>query len=98
MSKWPLISGFVIALGLALGACSSSSDGLLAQANLAGQASDMCDSGRGVATGMAAINGSSATHAQCMQDHLAPGQMGYDEEEGHFAPGSRPTSLFNTGD
>jgi len=97
MSRWLLISGFVIALGLGLGACSSS-DGLLAQANLAGQANEMCDSGRGAPTGIAALNGSQAAYAQCMQDHLASGQMGYDEEEGHFAPGSHSTSLFNSGD
>jgi hypothetical protein len=97
MSKWPLISGFVIVLGLGLGACSSS-DGLLAQANLAGQANEMCDSGRGAPTGITALNGSQASYAQCMQDHLASGQMGYDEEEGHFAPGSGSTSLFNSGD
>ena len=97
MSRWPLISGFVIALGLGLGACSSS-EGLLGQVNLASQASEMCDSGRGAPAGIAALNGSQAAYAQCMQDHLASGQMGYDEEEGHFAPGSHPTSLFNTGD
>ena len=97
MSRWPLISGFVIALGLGLGACSSSSDGLLAQANLAGQASEMCDSGRGAPAGTAALIGSQAAYAQCMQNHLAAG-AGYDEEEGQFAPGSHPTSLFNTGD
>ncbi|HTP90535.1 MAG TPA: hypothetical protein VMJ52_02290 [Xanthobacteraceae bacterium] len=44
------------------------------------------------------MNGSQAPYAQCMQDHLSSGQMGYDEEEGHFAAGSHPTSLFNTGD
>jgi hypothetical protein len=97
MRRWPLISGFVIVLGLGLGACSSSSDGLLGQVNLAGQASEMCDSGRGATTGIAALNGSQASYAQCMQDHLASGQMGYDEEEGHFAPGSHPASLFNSG-
>jgi hypothetical protein len=97
MSRWPLISGFVIALGLGLGACSSASDGLLAQANLAGQASEMCDSGTGAPTGIAALNGPQAAYAQCMQDHLAQGQ-GYDEEEGHFAPGSHSTSLFHAGD
>jgi hypothetical protein len=96
MRRWPLISGFVIVLGLGLGACSSSSDGLLGQVNLAGQASEMCDSGRGATTGIAALNGSQASYAQCMQDHLASGQMGYDEEEGHFAPGSHPTLLFNS--
>jgi hypothetical protein len=98
MSKWLLISGFVIVLGLGLGACSSSSDGLLGQANLLGQSSDMCDSGRGVPMGIAGLNGSQAAYAQCMQDHLASGQAGYDEEEGHFAHGSHPTSLFNAGD
>jgi hypothetical protein len=98
MSRLPLIFGFVIVLGLGLGACSSSSDGLLAQANLVGEASSMCDAGRGAPTGIAALNGSQAAYAECMQDRLAPGQMGYDEEDGHFAPGSHPTSLFNTGD
>ncbi len=98
MSRWPLISGFVIVSGLGLGACSSSSNGLLAEVILAGQASDMCDSGGAPPTGIAALNGSQATYAQCMRDHYASGQMGYDEEEGHFAPGSRLTSLFNAGD
>jgi len=97
MSRWLLISGFVIALGLGLGACSSS-DGLLAQANLLGESSEMCDSGSGAPAGNAALIGSQAAYAQCMQDHLASGQMGYDEEEGHFAPGSHSTSLFNSGD
>jgi hypothetical protein len=98
MSRWRLMSGFVIVLGLGLGACSSSSDGLLGQVNLAGQANEMCDSGSGAPTGIAALNGPQAAYAQCMQDHLASGQMGYDEEEGHFVPGSHPTSLFNAGD
>ena len=97
MSRWPLISGFVIALSLGLGACSSSSDGLLSQVNLAGEASETCDSGRGAPTGIAALTGSQAAFAQCMQNHLAAG-AGYDEEEGQFAPGSLPTSLFSTGD
>jgi hypothetical protein len=48
--------------------------------------------------GIAGLNGSQAAYAQCMQDHLASGQAGYDEEEGHFAPGSHATSLFNAGD
>ena len=95
MSRWPLISGFVIVLGLGLGACSSSSDGLLAQANLLGESSEMFDFGRGVPTGNAELIGSQAAYAQCMENHL---KAGYDEEEGHFAPGSHPTSLFNTGD
>jgi len=98
MSRWLLVPGFMLALGLGLGACSSSSDGLLAQANLAGQASEMCDSGSGAPTGIAAVNGSQARYAQCMQDHMASGQMGYDEEEGHFAPGSHATSLFRAGE
>ena len=98
MSRWPLISGFVIVLGLGLGACSSSSNGLLAEINLAGQASDVRDLDGGAPTGIAALNGSQATYAQCMRDHYASGQMGYDEEDGHFAPGSRLTSLFNAGD
>jgi len=97
MTRW-LIAGSAIALALSLGACSSSSDGLMAQANLAGQSSDMCGSGSGVPTGLAALNGSQAAYAQCMQDHYASGQMGYNAEEGHFAPGSHPTSLFNAGD
>jgi hypothetical protein len=96
MIKWPLITCVVIVSGLALGACSSSTDGLTAQANLVGQSSDMCDSGRGVATGLAALNGSQAARAQCMQDQYASGQ-GYDEESGHFAPGSQPKSLFQAG-
>jgi len=95
MSRWPLISGFVIALGLGLGACSSS-DGLLAQANLLGESSEMCDSGSGAPAGNAALIGSQAAYAQCMQNHLAAG-AGYDEEEGQFAPGSHSTSLFNSG-
>ena len=95
MSRWPLISGFVIVLGLGLGACSSS-DGLLAQANLLGESSEMCDSGSGAPAGNAALIGSQAAYAQCMQSHLAAG-AGYDEEEGHFVPGSHPTSLFNSG-
>ena len=97
MSRWPLICGFVILLGLGLGACSSSSVRIIGPINLASQANEMCDSGRGAPTGLAALNGSQATYAQCMQDHLASGQMGYDEEEGHFAPGSHSTSLFNSG-
>ena len=36
MTRWLLISGFVIVAGLGLGACSSSFGGLTAQANLAG--------------------------------------------------------------
>jgi hypothetical protein len=74
-----------------------SSDGLTAQANLAGQSSDMCDSGQGVPTGLAALQGSQAARAQCMQNQYASGQAGYGEEEGHFAPGSQPTTLFNAG-
>jgi hypothetical protein len=56
----------------------------------------MCDSGSGAPRGNAALIGSQAAYAQCMQSHLAGG-AGYDEEEGHFAPGSHPTSLFNAG-
>ena len=96
MTKWPLICGFVAILGVGLGACSSSSSGLMDQANLAGQASEMCDSGGGVATGIAGLN-PQAAHAECMQTQYASGQMGYDEEEGHFAPGSHPTSLLGAG-
>jgi len=97
MTRWPLISRFVIALGVGLGACSSSSDGLLSQVNLAGQASEMCDSGGSphgnrrierVASGLRPVHAGS----------LSSGQIGYDEEEGHFAAGSHPTSLFDTGD
>ncbi len=96
MIKWPLIGCFVIAVGLALGACSSSTDGLMAQANLVGQSGEMCNSGPGVATGLAALQGSQAAHAQCMQNQYAFG-AGFDEESGHFAPGSQPTTLFNAG-
>ena len=96
MTRWPLIAGVVIVLGLGLCACSSSGDGLMAQANFGSQASDMCDTG-GVATGIAALNGSQAAHAQCMQSQYASGQMGYDAESGHFAPGSQPKSLFQSG-
>ncbi len=96
MIKWPLISGFVIAAGVTLGGCSASNDGLMAQANLVGQSSDMCDSGSGVATGLAGLQGAQAARAQCLQNQYAFGQ-GFDEESGHFAPGSQPTSLFNAG-
>lgn len=96
MTKWPLICGFVAVLGLGLGACSSSTGGLMDQANFAGQSSDMCDSGSGAPTGIAALNGPRAAYAQCMQDRYASG-AGYDEEQGRFAPGSHPTSLFNAG-
>lgn len=95
MTKWPLISCFVIVSGLGLGACSSSSDGLMAQANLASTANDMCDSGRGVATGLAALSGPQAAYGQCVQQSYASGQAGYNAEEGHFAPGSQSNSLFN---
>ena len=94
MSKWPLISCFVIVSGLALGACSSSSDGLMAQANLASDSADMCQSS-GTPTGVALLNGSQAAYAQCMQQQYASGQAGYNAEEGHFAPGAQSTSLFN---
>jgi hypothetical protein len=97
MIRWPLIACFVVAGGLGLGACSSSTDGLMAQANLVGESSSMCDSGGGVPTGLAALDGAQSARAQCMQDHYGTGQMGYDEEEGHFAPGSHPTSLFDVG-
>ncbi len=96
MIKWPLITCVVVVSGAALGACSSSNDGLMAQANLVGQSSDMCDSGQGVATGLASLQGAQAARAQCMQSQYASG-AGYDEESGHFAPGSQPTSLFNAG-
>jgi hypothetical protein len=96
MGRWLLISGFVLVSGLCLGACSSSSDGLLAQANLFGESSAMCDSGSGAPRGNAALIGSQAAYAQCMQSHLAAG-AGYDEEQGQFVPGSHPTSLFNAG-
>jgi len=56
-----------------------------------------CDSGGGAPTGIAAVNGSQAAYAQRMQNQLSSGQ-GYNEGKGHFAPGSRSTSLFNTGD
>jgi len=77
--------------------CCSSSDELLSQVNLAAKPV-RCVTLEGRPTGIAALNGSQAPYAQCMQDHLSSGQMGYDEEEGHFAAGSHPTSLFNTGD
>jgi hypothetical protein len=89
-----LILCSAIALGLGLGACSSSSGGLMDQASLAGEAGAMCDSG--TATGIAALN-PQAAHAQCMQDQYAAGQAGYNEEEGHFAPGSHATSLLSNG-
>jgi hypothetical protein len=97
MGRWLLTSGFLFVSGLCLGACSSSSDGLLAQANLLGESSEMCDSGNGAPGGSAVLIGSQAAYAQCMQSHLAAGP-GYDEEEGQFAPGSHPRSLFNVGD
>jgi len=64
MSKSPVISCGVIVLSLALGACSSSSDGLMAQANLANANDDMCRS-TGVPTGVAMLNGSQGAYAQC---------------------------------
>jgi hypothetical protein len=91
-----LIFCSVIALGIGLGACSSSTGGLMDQASLAGEASAMCDSGSGTATGIAALN-PQAAHAQCMQDQYAAGQAGYNEEEGYFAPGSHATSLLSNG-
>jgi len=94
MSKSPVISCGVILLSLALGACSSSSDGLMVQANLASANDDMCRS-TGVPTGVAMLNGSQGAYAQCMQQRFGSG-VGYDEE-GHFAPGSQSTSLFNAG-
>jgi hypothetical protein len=94
MRKRLLICGIVAVVGLTLGACSSSGDGMMAQANLAGQSSDMCDSGQGVATGLAGLQGSQAAHAQCMQNQYTSG-AGYDEESGHFAPGSHATSLLS---
>ncbi|MFZ3308426.1 MAG: hypothetical protein WB868_08170 [Xanthobacteraceae bacterium] len=97
MIKWALIGGVVVVLGLSLGACSSSGDGLLSQANLVGDSSDTCGSSTGVATGIASLNGPHAAYAQCMQDQYASGQMGYDEESGHFAPGSQPASLSSLG-
>ncbi len=87
MTKWLTISGVVIALGLGLGACSSSTDGLMAQANLMGDSDDMCQGAS-----------SQAAYAQCMQQRSASGSAGYDEESGHFAPGSHPTSLSDVGD
>jgi hypothetical protein len=87
MIRWPLISCFVIMSGLGLGACSSSSvDGLTGQANLMGENDEMCQGAT-----------SPAGYSQCMRERYTSGSMGYDEEEGHFAPGSRPTSLFNSG-
>jgi|HubBroStandDraft_6_1064221.scaffolds.fasta_scaffold1322023_2 hypothetical protein len=86
MTRLLLISGFVIALGFGLGACSSSVGGLSAQANLVGDSDDMCQSA-----------GSGAAYAQCMQQRSASGSAGYDEESGHFAPGSQPKSLFQSG-
>lgn len=95
MGKRLLICGFVAVLGLALGACSSSGDGLLNQANLMGDSSDACGSSTGVPTGLAALNGPHAAYAECMQNQYASGQAGYNEEEGHFAPGSHATSLLS---
>jgi hypothetical protein len=87
MTKWLLISGFVVALGLGLGACSASPfGGLATQANLAGDNDAMCQGA-----------GSGAAYAQCMQQRSASGSAGYNEEEGHFAPGSQPKSLFQSG-
>ena len=78
MIRWALISCFVIVSGLGVGACSSSSvDGLKAQANLMGENDEMCQS-----------TGSPAAYSRCMQQRYASGSAGYDEEEGHFAPGS----------
>jgi hypothetical protein len=86
MVKWPLISCFVIISSLGLCACGSSSfDGLKAQANLMGESDDMC---QGAA--------SPAGYSRCMQQHYASGSAGYDEEEGHFAPGSQPKSLSDS--
>jgi hypothetical protein len=98
MGRWPVISALAIVLSLGLSACSSSSDGLLAQANLLGQSGDMCDSGRGAPAGNAALIGPQAAYAQCVHDQLAPGQAAYDEEEGQFPPGSHPSSLSDLGD
>jgi hypothetical protein len=85
MMKWPLISCFVVVSGLALGACSSSSfSGLTAQANLVGQNDEMC---QGAST--------QSAYAGCMQQRYASGSAGYDEESGHFVPGSQSRSLFS---
>jgi hypothetical protein len=87
MTRLLLISGFMIALGLGLGACSASSlNGLSAQANLVGENDDMCQGA-----------GSQGAYAQCMQQRSASGSAGYNEEAGHFAPGSQPKSLFQSG-
>jgi hypothetical protein len=86
MTRWLLISGLVIALGFGLGACSSSVGGLTAQANLVGDNDNMCQG-----------TGSQAAYAQCMQQRYASGSAGYNEEDGHFAPGSQPKSLFQSG-
>ena len=56
----------------------------------------MCDR-RGVATAIAGLNGPQAAQAQCMQSNYASGQAGYDEEEGHFAPGAQSKSLLSGG-
>jgi hypothetical protein len=86
MTKWLLITGFMIALGLGLGGCSASPfGGLATQANLAGDNDAMCQGA-----------GSQAAYAQCMQQRSS-GSAGYNEEEGHFAPGSQPKSLFQSG-
>ena len=86
--KTVMISCFVIATGLGLGACSSSSfGGLTAQANLMGESDEMCQGAT-----------SPAGYSRCMQEGYTSGSAGYDEEEGHFAAGSHPTSIFNSGD
>jgi hypothetical protein len=86
MTRWLLICGFMIVASLGLGACSSSVGGLSAQANLVGDNDDMCQG-----------TGSQAAYAQCMQQRYASGSAGYNEEDGHFAPGSQPKSLFQSG-
>jgi hypothetical protein len=100
MAKLPLLSclliGVFIALGLAVGGCSSSSFDGLTQAKLAGQDDDMCQPASGAATGMAALNGAQSTFAQCMQDRSAARPMGFGEG-GRFAPGANPASLADIG-
>jgi hypothetical protein len=86
--KCALISCFVIISGLGLCACASGSfDGLTAQANLMGDSDEMCGGA-----------GSPAAYSRCAQQRYMSGSAGYNEEEGQFAPGARPKSLFNSGD
>jgi len=83
------------ALALGLGACSSSNNPLV-QAKLANQDADMCQSGSGAPTGLAALGSPQGAYAECMQERYASRPMGF-SEGGRFAPGSNPASLADIG-